>query len=85
MGRPEDFDPDRFLPAASAGRSRWQFLPFGGGQRKCIGDHFAMLEATVALATLVRDLVLASEGEFEIAVGFSTHSSVPVPVRVHAR
>jgi cytochrome P450 len=82
---PERFDPDRFLPEASEGRSRWQFLPFGGGQRKCIGDHFAMLEATVALATLARDLTFTSEGEFEIAVGFTTQAASPVPVSVHAR
>jgi cytochrome P450 len=79
------FDPDRFSPERSAGRERWEYLPFGGGPRKCIGDHFAMLEATVVLATLVRALELRSEGEFEIAMGFTTHSATPVTMRVHAR
>ena len=30
------------------------FIPFGGGARKCVGDQFALLEATVALAMLLR-------------------------------
>lgn len=30
------------------------FLPFGGGARKCVGDQFAMLEATVTFALLMR-------------------------------
>ena len=51
---PLTFDPDRFSPERSRGRDRWQYLPFGAGPRSCIGDHFAMLEATLALATIVR-------------------------------
>lgn len=50
-------DPDRFLPA------RWlpeqatavphgAMLPFSAGSRKCIGDRFAVAEATVAVATI---------------------------------
>ncbi|GIL44064.1 hypothetical protein Vafri_1625 [Volvox africanus] len=34
--------------------SDFAFIPFGGGARKCLGDQFAMFEATVAMAMLVR-------------------------------
>ena len=32
------------------------FIPFGGGARKCVGDQFALLEATVALSMLLRQV-----------------------------
>jgi cytochrome P450 len=82
---PDVFDPDRFLPERSVGRSRHQFIPFAAGQRKCIGDHFAMLEATVAIATLARDLRFTSESDYLMEMAFTTRSSVPVEVRVEAR
>lgn len=51
---PERFDPDRFLPAAEAARPRSAWLPFGAGPRVCLGNHFAMLEGPIVLATLMR-------------------------------
>jgi cytochrome P450 len=51
---PDRFDPDRFLPAAEAARSRTQYMPFGGGPRVCIGAQFALVEAAALLATFVR-------------------------------
>ncbi|TQJ00719.1 cytochrome P450 [Amycolatopsis cihanbeyliensis] len=49
---PHRFDPDRWLPERAAGPSREAFLAFGGGVRKCIADQFALIETTLALATL---------------------------------
>lgn len=46
----ERFDPDRFLKPPA--RSAW--LPFSAGPRVCIGNHFAMLEGPIVLATMMR-------------------------------
>jgi cytochrome P450 len=49
---PDAFDPDRFAPGAGP-RHRFAYLPFGAGPRICIGMGFALMEATIILATLV--------------------------------
>ena len=80
------FDPDRFSPENSKGRDRWQFLPFGGGPRSCIGDHFAMLEATLALATIIRRVEIRSlDANFPLAVPFTMVAGGPIRARIHTR
>jgi unspecific monooxygenase len=49
---PNAFTPSRFMPPAPA-PDRFAYLPFGVGARVCIGAHFALVEATLALAKLI--------------------------------
>ncbi len=51
---PEAFDPERFTPERVAARPKYAYFPFGGGQRVCLGEKFAMLEAQLVLATLAQ-------------------------------
>lgn len=50
---PDLFDPDRFLPGAEP-PARFSYLPFGAGARACVGAQFALTEATILLAQLIR-------------------------------
>lgn len=50
---PNAFMPQRFLPP-NPPPDRFAYLPFGAGPRICIGAHFAMVEATLSLARLIR-------------------------------
>ncbi len=51
---PQKFDPDRWLPEKSQKLPRFAYFPFGGGPRQCIGNSFAMMEATLLLATIAQ-------------------------------
>src|SRR2546430_11686741 len=44
----------RSAPAAESAMARYQYLPFGGGPRICIGMGFAMIETTAIVATLLQ-------------------------------
>ncbi|MCQ8278421.1 cytochrome P450 [Acetobacteraceae bacterium KSS8] len=52
-GDPDRFDPARFLPGA-APPDRMVYIPFGAGPRICVGAQFALTEAVLVLARLVR-------------------------------
>jgi cytochrome P450 family 135 len=54
---PDRFDPDRMLPAAP-GPTSW--LPFGGGNRRCLGATFAMVEMRVVLREVLRRVELST-------------------------
>ena len=66
---PETFDPARFTPEREAARHSYAYFPFGGGPRACIGSHFAMLEATIAVAVLLQRFQISSRQD---AVGLDT-------------
>jgi cytochrome P450 len=49
---PDRFDPDRWDSSHRPAPPRDAFVPFGNGARKCIGDQFALTQATITLATI---------------------------------
>jgi cytochrome P450 len=59
---PDAFLPERFAPDREDAIPRYQYMPFGAGPRICIGMTFAMLEATVILATLLQRVRFAPAG-----------------------
>ncbi|HEX9067410.1 MAG TPA: cytochrome P450 [Ktedonobacterales bacterium] len=60
---PERFDPERFSAENEAKLPKHAFIPFGGGPRICIGNHFALMEGQILLATL------AQRVRFDLAPG----------------
>jgi cytochrome P450 len=52
FANPSRFDPDRWAPDRVRDVPRGAFIPFGAGNRKCVGNMFAQLEMTVTVATI---------------------------------
>jgi len=55
---PNKFDPERFCPERAKNHHRFQFIPFSGGPRICIGMGLSMLEAVAILASVIRSVEL---------------------------
>lgn len=81
---PEGFEPDRFLPERAARRPRFAYFPFGGGARICIGKSFAMMEAKLILAELLRRFDLALRPGFSETLdpGITLRPKGGLPMRI---
>jgi cytochrome P450 len=53
---PEAFRPERFLGPDAPGTYQW--IPFGGGTRRCLGASFALFEMKTVLSTILRETSL---------------------------
>jgi cytochrome P450 len=81
--QPEQFDPDRFLLP----QKKYSFIPFGTGERICIGSHFALMESQLLLSMIVQrcDLQLLDPNEVEIEMAVTLRPKGGIPVRINWR
>ncbi|MCA6123411.1 cytochrome P450 [Bradyrhizobium sp. WSM 1704] len=76
---PNAFVPARFMTGAPP--DRFAYLPFGVGPRICIGAHFALVEATLALAKIIGAFRVAlADKEPVIPIGVVTTQPNRSPV-----
>lgn len=73
------FDPKRGQSSLYANEvmADFAFLPFGGGPRKCVGDQFALMESTVALAMVMQKFDFELRGspeDVELVTGATLHT-----------
>lgn len=68
---PEQFDPERFRPEAEKGRHPLSWIPFGAGQRQCIGKDFAMMEAQLIVTRLMQRYQIMPSEKVTPKIAFS--------------
>jgi len=66
--RAEEFDPDNFTREAESIRPPNSYKPFGNGRRACVGQQFAMHEATLVLAMILQRFDLVSAAEYQLKI-----------------
>jgi cytochrome P450 len=74
---PHRFDPDRWAPESAGEIPRGAFVPFGAGNRQCVGNMFAQLEMAVTAATIASRWRLTLARRLEV-----TFTSAAYPTRL---
>lgn len=81
------FDPTRFLDGRAERLPKFAYLPFGGGQRFCIGSGFALMEGVLLLTMLARrfELTAASGVRVEPSAMITLRPRAGLPLQVRRR
>jgi cytochrome P450 len=84
---PEAFRPERWEDGLAERLPRFAYYPFGGGQRQCIGNTFALQEATLILASIIQrfQLSLAPGADMTPEAGLTLRPRSGVPMLLHRR
>jgi cytochrome P450 len=84
---PYKFDPDRWLREESKRLPRFTYFPFGGGPRQCIGNSFAMMEATMLLAAIAQKFQFRAVEEHPIVKipSFTLRPKYGIRMKLEAR
>ncbi|GIW88374.1 MAG: cytochrome P450 [Isosphaeraceae bacterium] len=82
--QPEAFRPERWADDLVRRLPRCAYFPFGEGPRICIGNHFAMMEAVLVLASIVRRFRLEpiDSGPIRVIPSITLRPRDPLRVRV---
>jgi cytochrome P450 len=82
---PLTFNPDRWANGLASRLPKYAYFPFGGGPRVCIGNAFAMFEATLLLAMVAErfTLELMTADPIRMRPAVTLRPAQPIQVRVH--
>ena len=86
----QNFDPEHFSKEAKARRHPYAFLAFGHGPRSCIGMRFALVEAKMALARIVKEFLILPSNKTQEPLKDEPQNAISYPqgglyVRVEKR
>ncbi len=85
----DTFDPDRFGADKTQSIPEFAYRPFGTGARMCIGQHFALVEATLAIALMLKHLTFEADPQYNLQIketltlkpdGFTLKAKVRLPL-----
>ncbi|GJF18447.1 NADPH--cytochrome P450 reductase [Mycolicibacterium cyprinidarum] len=65
---PETYDPNRFTADLEASRPAWAWMPFGSGQRACIGRHFSFHESQLLLGLILQRFKLLDSFDYQLDI-----------------
>ncbi|MBI1880572.1 MAG: cytochrome P450, partial [Chloroflexi bacterium] len=84
---PEQFRPERWAGGLAKRLPRYAYFPFGGGPRLCIGQSFALMEATILLVTILQRfrLTLAPDHPVVPWTSFTLRPKHGIQVVLHRR
>ena len=85
--QPEAFRPERWEGDLERRLPRGAYFPFGDGPRVCIGNHFALLEAVLVLATIARRfrLALVDHRPLELVASVTMRPKHGIRMMLHPR
>lgn len=83
---PETFRPERWTDEFESQLPGFAYFPFGGGLRRCIGDHFAKMELSLVLATLLQEWAVDPvNDELELSPSITNRPAGPIEMELQRR
>ena len=82
---PEAFRPERWQDGLASRLPRFAYFPFSSGPRRCVGSSFAVMEATIAIATILPRYRLSSTGPVAAAPSLTLRPAGGMPMTISSR